>query len=193
MSKAGVLAYGLASRKMEGAMGVFFEPVVELDDGLLPIIPPDDIDDLGFYLSWQLEHTDIRTRAVCALIREKPRRVWWAADDTEFYDQVSDRWRERTGSLVLSMASTIPEEIPDSALAYPIVINTDTGEYFDGDRWDESPLPVLTASYATKVLPRGWHELGARWHGNHLTVRTREAASLIAMTEIAPPAVGARA
>ncbi|OKH79760.1 hypothetical protein EB73_34920 [Mycobacterium sp. SWH-M3] len=173
-------------------MGVFFEPIVELDDGLLPIIPPDTIDDLGFYLSWQLEHTDIRTRAVCALIRETPRRVWWAADDTEFYYQSEKSWRERTGSLARSLAPTIPDEIPDSALAYPIVINTDTGEYFDGDRWPECPLPVLTASYRTKVLPHGWHKLGARWYGNHITVRTREAAALTALTEIAPPIVGAR-
>lgn len=94
--------------------------------------------------------------------------------------------------LARSLAPTIPDEIPDSALAYPIVINTDTGEYFDGDRWPECPLPVLTASYRTKVLPHGWHKLGARWYGNHITVRTREAAALTALTEIAPPIVGAR-
>lgn len=103
----------------------------------------------------------------------------------EFYYNSSEGWRERTGSLALSLAPTIPDEIPDSALAYPIVINTDTGEYFDGDRWPECPLPVLTASYATETLPHGWDELGARWHGNHITVRTRESAAL---TEITPPA-----
>jgi len=150
-------------------MGTYFEPVVELEDGPYPILDP-DTDGLG--LSWQLDVTDPRTRAVVALIRETPRRVWWVADDTPFYYTLTDQWRQRLGP-DYDATSTIPEDIPDSTMSYPVVVNIDKGEFFDAAQWDGCPLPALAASHSPSgALPDGWAALCGRWHGDRITARS---------------------
>lgn len=156
-------------------MGTYFEPVVEVDDGPYPIIDPDAE---GFYLSWQLDVTDPRTRAVLGLIRDTPRRVWWVADDTAFYYTLVEHWRLRLGP-DYDAVSTIPQDICDSTLSYPIVVNVDKGEFFSSAQWDGCPLPVLTASHLAGVLPDGWAALCGRWHGDRITVSAAQTCGLV--------------
>ncbi|MEY8019062.1 hypothetical protein [Mycobacterium servetii] len=156
-------------------MGTYYEPVVELDEGPYPIIDPDAE---GFYLSWQLDVTDLRTRAVLALIQEAPRRVWWVADDTPFYYTLTDHWRQRLGP-GYDATSTIPEGIADSTMSYPVVVNVDKDEFFVAAQWDGCPLPVLAASHLPRVLPDGWAALCGRWHGDRITVRAAQPCGLV--------------
>lgn len=163
-------------------MGTYFKAVVELDDGPFPIIPPAHLE---LTLPGHLGQDDLRTRAVYAFIRDKPRRVWWVSDYTEFYEQLTDQWSSRLGSYYFRH-STIPQDVPGSTLDLAIVVNVDKREYFDGARFESyCPLPVLAASYACGSLPGGRDDpMAARWHGDHIVAHKAGAADLVGFTEL---------
>jgi hypothetical protein len=131
-------------------MATYFETVVDLDDGPYPIISPTCKE---LTLCGHLDVTDIRTRAVFAFVRDTPHPVRWVSDADPTYYELTKLWDDRFGDPYF-VKSTIPQDIPDSTLQYPIVINTERGEFFDGTRWgDVCPLPVLAASEAPGPLP----------------------------------------
>lgn len=147
-------------------MSVYFEPVVDLDDGPIPIVDPTADD---FHLSGYLDITNTRTRAVLALVHDNARRVRWVADDTPLHSMLGREWDRRLGLGYLDK-STIPEHIPDTTLDFAIVTNLDKAEYYTSTRWGHTcPLPVLTASHSSPLLPTGWDRLAGRWHGDLIT------------------------
>lgn len=169
-------------------MGAYFDAVVMLDDGPYPVWANGFSSEYGGHdLAGSVDWTDIRTRAVYAYLLEKPRRVWWVADECKLGEQLTSVWTDRFGVLP-SRRVVLRDNIPESIVDFPILVNHDKSEYLDTASFEYCPLPLLCASFGADTL--SGHPLATRWHGDTISVSRREGAKLAGLkqiTEADPP------
>lgn len=159
-------------------MSVYFAAVVMLDDGPRPMYGPGGGGDLGAVT----EADDGDARMAYAYLRERPRRVWWVADESPLGEHIIELWARKYGPGLWRNVQPVRDDIPASTRDYPVIINHDLGEWVDADHFYFNPLPLLAASFGTDSF--AGNSLAGRWHGHTVSVNARGSADVAALTEI---------